>query len=245
MQLILYGVFFLATASTIKPFREINEETGELRLNFHVGQSKVWLADGWPDTTVRIVCLQFGKQYGKTGLGPHWLYREMARVGSGDYGAVTSTFPLLNQKMLPELQEVFVHLFQRFTYRAGDRIFESHEQIHGAPAYRILVGSAHNPESLASGTWKAAWLDEVGQHQFTRQSWEEINARLTISEGHIFCTTTVYEFGWYKFEIYDRWVEGDTSIAIIQGDSTDNPVFSQAESERQRGLLPPWRPAMA
>lgn len=238
------------TTTVVKPFREFHEDDpsipeGEVRLNFHPGQSKVWVADGWPDTTVRIISLQCGKQYGKTCLGPHWLDREMDRGGPGDYGAVTATYPLLNEKMLPELQQVFVRLFKTFSYRAGDHIFESHEQLRGAPAYRILVKSAHNPESLASGTWKAAWLDEVGQSQFPRQSWEEVNARVSIHQGHIFCTTTVYEIGWYKYEVYDRWVKGDPTIAIIQGDSKDNPVFSILEYERQRGLLPAWRFDMA
>ena len=244
----MYGVFFLTT--TIKPFRAFHEDDpsiplGEMRVNFHQGQAKVWLLDGYPDTTVRIICLQCGKQYGKTCLGPHWIKREMDRMGPGDYGAVTATFPLLNEKMLPELQEVFVRRYEEFTYRAGDHMFESHEKIRGAPAYRIMVKSAHNPESWASGTWKAVWCDEVGQSQFPRQSWEEVNARVSINQGRIFCTTTVYEFGWYKYEIYDRWMDGDPSIAIVQGDSTDNPAFSVAEYERQRGLLPPWKFDMA
>ncbi len=233
---------------TVPPFRELirqDDGTDEVRLNFHRGQARVWVADNYPETGIRIVGLQCGKQYGKTCLGPHWIDREMDREGPGDYGAVTSTFPLLNQKMLPELQQVFVRIFNRFSYKASDRTFESHERLHGAPAFRILVGSAHNPESLASGTWKAAWLDEVGQHQFTRQSWEEVNARLTIAQGRIFCTTTIYEFGWYKYEIYDRWQRGDTSIVIIQGDSTDNPVFKREEYDRQRELLPPWKFDMA
>lgn len=234
----------MTTIAPIKPFREVAED-GNVIVNFHPGQTKVWVADNFPDGTIRITCLQCGKQYGKTCLGPHWLDREMDRCGPGDYGAVTATFPLLNEKMLPELQEVFVTLFKKFTYRAGDHIFESHERLRGAPAYRILVKSAHNPESLASGTWKAAWLDEVGQSQFPRQSWEEINARVSINQGRMFLTTTVYEIGWYKYEVYDRWVAGDPTIAIIQGDSTDNPVFSKAEYERQKGLLPPWKFDMA
>lgn len=224
----------------IKPFREIMDD-GELRINFHDGQTRIWRADNYPDTTVRIVCLQCGAQYGKTCLGPHWLEREMDREGPGDYMAVTATFPLLNQKMLPELQEVFVRLYKEFSYKASERTFESHQKIRGAPAYRIIVGSAHNPESLESGTMKAAWLDEVGQHQFTRQAWEAINRRLTIAQGRIFCTTTVYEVGWYKYEIYDRWERGDASIVIVQGDSTDNPAFSEAEYERQRRTLPRWK----
>ena len=238
------GLGSVTTVEDVKPFRELTPD-GELILRLHPGQSKIWVADGYPEKTVRIVCLQCGKQYGKTCLGPHWLDREMDREGPGDYGAVTATFPLLQEKMLPELLEVFVRVLKKFSYKTGDRIFESHERLRGAPAYRILVKSAHNPESLASGTWKAVWLDEVGQSQFPRQSWEEVNARVAIAQGHIFCTTTVYVFGWYKYEIYDRWMAGDRSIAIIQGDSKDNPVFPIEEYERQRNILPAWKFDMA
>ena len=81
---------------------------------------------------------------------------------------------------------------------------------------------------------KAAWLDEVGQHQFTRQAWEAVLRRLNIARGRILGTTTVYEIGWYKLEIYDRWKQGDPNIEIIQGDSIDNPVFSREAYEDAR-----------
>ena len=73
---------------------------------------------------------------------------------------VTSTFPLLRQKLLPELQKYFGHYLKWGEWKAAERVFESFEQIDGAPAYRIIVGSATSPESLESATAKAAWLDE-------------------------------------------------------------------------------------
>lgn len=221
------------TTVVIPEFREI--QGGKLKLNFHPGQTKAWLSEK------RIVCLQCGTQYGKTCLGPHWLDREMKRHGSGDFMAVSSTNPLTNRKLLPEMRLVFEQLLKWGEWKAADRMFESYARVHGAPYQRIVVGSGNKGESLESGTVKAAWLDEVGQHQFTRESWEAINRRLAIAQGRIFCTTTLYEFGWYKYELYDRWKNGDPDIDIIEGDSTDNPAFSREEYERAKTMLPSFK----
>jgi len=225
--------------TAIKPFYEIDTD-GHLKLNLHRGQTLVY------QDSARIVCLLCGSQYGKTTMGPCWLHREMYQEDGetpifGDYLAVTATFPLLRLKMLPELQKYFTHYLKWGEWKSGDKVFDSHLRHHGAPAQRIIIGSATSPESLESATAIAAWLDEAGQHQFTREAWEAIQARLTISEGRILITTTPYEWGWFKAEIYDRWMKGDMSISVIQGDSKDNPAFPLEEYERQKTLLPRWK----
>ena len=224
----------------VRPFREFHADDpsipeGEMRLNFHVGQKRAWLSPK------RIVCLQCGTQYGKTCLGPHWISREMDTNGPGDYMAVTTAYPLSTVKMVPELREVFERILNWGVWKEKDQMLQSHEKIRGAPAYRIIVGTAQKPSSLESGTVKAAWLDEVGQHEFLRESWEAINRRVSIARGRLFLTTTLYEFGWYKYELYDRWKAGDPDIDIIEGDSTDNPAFSVEEYERAKSLLPKFK----
>ncbi len=234
----MYGVFFLTTATKIPEFYELStKEDGSkhLDINPHPGQEKV-LFD-----PARIVVLLCGSQYGKTTLGPVWLHQEMQKRGPGDYLIVTATFPLLRNKLLPELLKYFGHHLNWGEWKAAERVYESHEKINGAPAYRIIVGSATSPESLESATAKAAWLDEAGQNQFTREAWEAVNRRVAVNQGRILITTTPYEFNWFKTEIYDRWVDGDMDISVIQGDSTDNPAFPRAEYERQKGLLPLWK----
>jgi hypothetical protein len=228
----------MTTTSAIKPFlEEIKHPDGskEWRVNFHLGQDRVWLDEA------RIVCLLCGAQYGKTEMGPIWLYREMCQHGAGDYLAITATFPLLRNTMLKKMLFYFHEVLKWGDWKAGEKVFESYEKEHGAPLQRIIVGSATSPESLESATAKAAWLDEAGQHQFTREAWEAINRRLTISQGRILITTTPYEFNWFKTEIYDRWKSGDLTISVIQGDSKDNPAFPIEEYERQRTLLPLWK----
>ena len=54
-------------------------------------------------------------------------------------------------------------------------------------------------------------------------------------------TTTLYELGWLKTEIYDRWKAGDETIEWIEVDALENPVFPRAEYERQKKLLPVWK----
>ncbi len=182
-----------------------------------------------------VVC---GTQWGKTVFGPHWLEREIRLKGPGDYLAITATFPLLRLKMLKEFLELFQNILNLGTWKAGDLVFESHDIIHSAPAWRVIFGSATNPESIESATANAAWLDELGQHQFQRQAWDAVIRRVSIPRGRILGTTTLYEFGWFKTEIFDR---KSSDIEIIQGDSTVNPAFPQDEYDRAKETMPRWK----
>ena len=65
--------------------------------------------------------------------------------------------------------------------------------------------------------------------------------RVAITQGRVLVTTTLYEFGWFKTEIYDRWRAGDPDIEVVQGDSTQNPAFPKEEYERAKSLLPRWK----
>lgn len=216
----------------VPQFREINN--GELIVNWHPGQWKAW------NSEARIINVQSGTQGGKTCMGPHWLDREMDSRGPGDYLAVTATFPLLRLKMLPELRYVFETLTGQFEWKAADKVFESHDKQHGAPAFRIIVGSATNAESLESATAKGAWLDEAGQHQFGRDAWEAIQRRVSLNRGRILITTTCYEWGWHKIEVFDRSQE-DLEIETISFNSVDNPAFPIEEYNEQRAKLPYWK----
>lgn len=216
-------------------FRERTAD-GTLRLHLHAGQERAWFSKA------RFIAVQAGTQSGKTVMGPIWLHREMDELGAGDYLAVTATYPLLDKKMLVELTREFIVDFDKWgTYKAASRVFESHERDHGGPAYRIIVTSAQNPESLESATAKAAWLDEVGQDQFKREAWEAVLRRLSLAQGRCLMTTSLYSFGWYKLEVYDRWKAGDKDYEVIQFDSIQNPAFPREEYERAKNSLPRWK----
>lgn len=225
----------MASRAKVAPFRETLG--GELRLNLHPGQVRVW------ESKKRVVVMLAGTQSGKTALGPHWLHREMMERGAGDYLAVTANYPLLRQKMLPEMRLVFETYLRVMEWKASDKLFESIERERGGPAYRIIVGSANNPESLESATALGAWVDECGQSGFPREAWEAVMRRLSISEGRVLATTTPYELGWFKTEVYDRWKAdpAGSDIEVVQVDSTMNPAFPVAEYQRAMAVMPRWK----
>lgn len=171
-----------------------------------------------------------------TCYGVHWLYDEIQRQGEGDYLAITATFPLLKLKMLPEFLYVFDTLLHLGVWKESDKVYMFHDG-----KTRVIFGSATNPESIESATAKAAWLDEAGQKQFRREAWEAIQRRLSINQGRVLFTTTLYGFGWFKQEIFDRERAGDKNYDIIQFASVENPAFPREEYERARETLPRWK----
>uniref|UniRef100_A0A6M3J7W0 Putative terminase n=1 Tax=viral metagenome TaxID=1070528 RepID=A0A6M3J7W0_9ZZZZ len=236
----------------VKGYREISGK-GELKLNFHLGQGKAWQSEA------RFPVILGGTQLGKTCFAPDWMEREIRRKGPGDYLAITATFPLLNLKLLPEFRYVFeslyhtavfkeVHgsrilVFNREKKKPGDVVLfdDAAYEEAGVRETRIVFGSATNPESLESATAKAAVLDECGQKQFRRDSWEATLRRLSLAQGRALMLTTLYGYGWLKSEVYDEWVKGNPDFDIIQVDSIVNPAFPMAEWERAKATMPAWK----
>lgn len=225
-----------------------------LALNFHPGQERAWVSDR------RFVTVLAGTQSGKTQFGPCWLHREIygdpARPGRGpgDYLAVTASYDLFKLKMLPALREYFEHLTRSARFWSGDRILELKDPQSGKfwarraddPMWgRIILRSAESGGGLESTTALGGWLDEAGQGSFGIDSWEAVLRRVSLSLGRLLLTTTLYNFGWLKAEVYDRWAAGSPDIEVIQFDSTENPHFPAEEFERARATMPRWRFDMA
>lgn len=206
------------------------DDRGTLTLNLHSGQARAWLS------AKRFIWMLAGTQGGKTSFEPLWLWREIQEQGSGDYLAVTATYPLLKLKMLPEFLRVFGETFDLGEYYASDRVFQFRDG-----GTRIIFGSATNPESLESATAKAAVLDECGQDQFRLEAWRAIQRRLSLHQGRVLGGTTLYNLGWLKTEAYDPWRDGDPDHEIIQFDSLENPAFPREEYERARRTMPDWK----
>ncbi len=235
-----------ATAVKLKPFREILPD-GTLRVNFHRGQEKAW------KSKKRYVDMQAGSQGGKTCFGVHWFDREIRICGPGDYLIGTSTFPLLDRKLLPEFLYVFQDLFHYGEFNDNKKIFTffTKKTARKATDYvlfpdsdiesKVFIGSAQNPESMEAATVKAIWLDECGQKQFKRETWEAVERRGLINKARVLFTTTLYCLGWFKTEIYDRGISGDPDIDIIQFDSIENPAFPIEEYQRMKRTMPDWK----
>jgi len=231
----------MATLLADPPSKPLWETRGtNIDLNLHAGQARAWASER------RFVFMVAGAQGGKTVFGPPWLLREMRLRGPGDYLAVTATFPLLNLKMLPEFLSLFQTQLHLGEWRASARVFDIPKQKGKTPlewdgAGRVIFGSATNSESLESATAKAAWLDECGMDQFRLASWEAVQRRLALYQGRVLGTTTPYNLGWLKQQIYDPWRAGSPDIDVIQFESIVNPAFPRAEYERLRSVMPTWK----
>ena len=205
----------------------------QLILNFHPGQLRAW------DSKKRFTFVLAGTQSGKTEFGVHWLFREIARCGDGDYMVVSPSFPLQQKKVVPTYENILKTSLHLGEYKAGVKIFELRNRGYNS---NIFFGSADNPDSLESCTAKAAHLDEVGQKGFRLSSWEAILRRLSINEGRALGTTTIYNLGWMKNQLYDKWKNGeDDDIEIIQFSSLMNPAFPEKEYYRAQRTLPAWK----
>lgn len=236
------------------PERAVNDERFH-PLEFHLAQNLAW------DSFRRYVVLSAGSQGGKTVYGPKWLLREIYHPevgrGGGDYLAVTATFDLFKIKMLPSMLNVFQNIYKVGKYWSGDRVIElrdpstgefwakkSSDQMWG----RIILRSADSPGGLESATAKAVWCDEIGQDRFTRKSWAAIKRRITVYEARVLMTTTLYQPGWFMYDIIrptkkdmpETYLDNElgeisyvdnesTDTFLVQFDSTINPSFSKEE----------------
>jgi hypothetical protein len=198
-----------------------------VRLHLHPGQTKAW------DSQRRFIFVIAGTQGGKTSFGPWWLHRETQRCGDGDYLAVTASYDLFKLKLLPEMKRVFQDLLG-WKYYASDRLMALGDK-------RLILRSASAEGGLESATALAALLDECGQDEFRLESWEAVQRRLSLSQGRVLGTTTPYNLGWLKTEVFDRWRAGDPDFEIVQFKNIQNPRFPRAEYDRMKGKLPAWK----
>ena len=207
-----------ACLSEIVPVASSDERRkGKVRFSLHPGQSKAWAS------VKRFILVLAGTQSGKTSFGPLWMHREIQARGPGDYIVVTPTYPLLMKKALPEFLRLFDTRLKLGTYQSQLKIFTFSPEgsartfgtvDHDTPT-QIFFGHAQDPDALESATAKAAWLDECGQDQFRLGSWEAVQRRLALHQGRVLGTTTPYNLGWIKSQIYDRARAGDPNYLVV------------------------------
>lgn len=152
--------------------------------------------------------------------------------------------------MLPEMRTVFERILGAGRWWAGDKIIELRDMETGefwakraddAMWGRIILRSAQSEGGLESATAKAAWLDECGQNKFQLGDWEAVLRRLSLHQGRALGTTTLYNRGWVKSEVYDKWKAGDPDFEIVQFASHVNPAFPEEEYRRAERTLPLWK----
>lgn len=226
----------------LKPLYEVDKANKEIRLFLHEGQALAWASDA------RFTFMLAGTQGGKTSFLPWLLAREiLGDTVGGDYLAVTATYDMFKLKFRPMLLEVFVSVLGIAKYWAGDQILEIRNPKTGQfeaklasdPMWgRIILRSASSEGGLESATAKAAIVDEMGQDKFSFGAWQAVLRRLSLSEGRVWGGTTLYNLGWLKQQIYDKWERKQLpDTKIIQFSSIINPAFPKTEFERAKGTM--------
>lgn len=198
----------------------------KMQIRLHSGQSRAWKSDA------RFVAMIAGTGGGKSWFGPIWLYKEIQKHPKDGFLVVSPTFPMFQRIVLPRTKE-FLDAVTGGEYRAGERIY------YLPTGGKIFFGSADNPFSLEGVHVRAAWLDEAGQMK--REAWDVALRRVGFHKGRILLTTTPYNLGWLKTEVFDRWKEGDKDYKVIQFASIVNPAYPKEEFERAKTTLPDWK----
>jgi hypothetical protein len=165
----------------------------ELVISPHIGQVKILQDER------RFQIMLAGSGGGKTSLLPVWMYNEILRCGSGDYLAVSPTFPLQNLRLIPAFIDFFVTTLKIGEFKIAKRVLEIHGKTpDGELNANIFFGSAEKAESLESAVANAVCIDEAGQDKFKLSAWEAILRRVGHREGRVLITTCYDE----KTEIY-------------------------------------------
>ena len=230
-----------------KPFFEIVD--GKLNVHLHTGQKKVLESDK------RIIAMLCGSQSGKTVFSAYWMYKEILRwdeimqrgEGASDAvaWAVSPSHPLQREKLLPAFKNFFIDIMNIGEFRAADKVIEVTIQRKDGTQVMYPIHFKSADGTLESATVFSMICDEAGLDSFEDESWEACVARTMNTEksggGRILITTSLYNFNWLKHDVYDKWVEGDPGIDVVQFDSLMNPNSSITIWNSERKRLPTWR----
>ena len=228
-----------------KPFLEIIDH--QLHVHPHIGQERVLNSDK------KVILVLAGNQSGKTSIGAIWMYNEIMKWDKKAqeeevprntvFWAVITSYPLLNEKLLPVFKDLFISILGIGEYHVQAKTLdvtitrENGDKV----TYEIHFKSAEDPNSLASATVGAMYVDECAMRKFTHGVWTELNARMFTTNANRLYTTTIYKENfaqsWIKKKIYDRWRAGVDHIDVIRFESIDNPFADLTEWEENKEIL--------
>ena len=221
------------------------DRRGRVRIEPHWGQERMLRS------RKRFVFVVAGSQSGKTSFAAWLLYYRILRSGPGTYMAVTTTNPLFENAMLPQMRLVFEKVLGVARYWRGARVLEIADPETGeflgrtaddpSAWARIMLRSVQSEGALEAATAKGIWMDEFGMDEWDVSVWEALRARVTTTEGFIIGTTTPYNKGWVYSLLYQRYLDGDPLIDWVNWPSIANPMFSREEFEHARETMEEWR----
>lgn len=194
------------------------------------------------DFESQVLAAIAGTGGGKTILGYWWLHSRMEAMPGNTWLVAEPTYNMLGKIILNSSDLERPTLFRYFEQVGHHPHWVSKQDlILGTDYGQIYLGSADNPDSMQGAAVRGAWLDEAGQMQVL--SYDTGRQRTAMMSGQILLTTTPYNLGYLKTDVFDRAVPG-SGVHVERWRSVDRPGFPRERYEAERKLLPPWRFAM-
>lgn len=199
-----------------------------MRVRPHPGQAATLRSEAFCTAAIA------GTGGGKTVTGFVWLPVQMVLRPGQMWLAAEPTDEMLERNFLvstqgrPSLLEVLRRLDPNMVYLSGERVIRHR-------LGTVYLASAFNPDVWQGGHLAGVWLDEAGLMKYA--AWLTAVQRVGYLQGKVLITTTPYNKGWLKFDVYDRWMDGDADYNVVRFPSTANPKFPVAAMERAKRIM--------
>lgn len=189
----------------------------------------------------RLVALIGGTGFGKTWLGPHFIYTRMQKRPGTRWMAIGMQY---ERHVVNVMQKALLDFFEAIGLVAN----RDYRLVTGRKitlpilgGSEILFGSAEKPESLEGPHLTGGvWMDEAGY--MTRFAYEVAMRRTgfhAANGAQVYISTIPYVPGWLKKEVYVPYTQGDPTIEWIHCRSVDNPKYPISELARARRTMRP------
>ena len=205
-----------------------SSRSSKLEIRLHSGQVPIVESDVWCTAAIA------GTGGGKTVVGYPWLIKEMQRRPGMLHLVAEPTLDMVQRVLLtatpgrPDLITFLRWFDKSAVYLRSKRLL--HHRLG-----TVALVSAENPDAWQGAHIGSCWLDECGL--MSRLAWITAVQRVAYASGRILATSTPYNMGWLKTDIYDPYHAGNTDIVVSQFPSTSNPHYDPAVIERARGLM--------
>lgn len=185
---------------------------------------------------LKILALLTGIQYGKTSVGAVRTKIKMHTYTdpSDNFIIGAPTYKIMQQSTLPSFLSIMRGMGE---YSKSDAVFK----MNGAGTCYMRTGT--DADSVVGITnVRHIWGDEAGK--FSLYFWQNLQARAAFRDCQIDLTSSPYTLNWIYKEIVrpkQRDPRARPDVALIQAASNENPLFPQAEFDRNKLVMDPRR----
>ena len=178
---------------------------------------------------------------GKTVAGMIWLLIQMVQNPGQQWVVAEPTWDMVGRVLLTSTpgRMSLVDLLGRFD---SDQVYLRSQGVLRHRLGTVYFVSAERPQALQGAHVAGVWLDEAGLMKL--EAWLTVLQRVGYAGGKVLITTTPYNRGWLKTQVYDRWMDGDGDYYVVRFPSTANPRFPVEAVERARRTMSTSRFAM-